>query len=340
MPDAGFALRPIREVDRDLVLDFGQRTWGEHGAEEIQSKWWLTSDHADATAAVDEASGRIAGMVVAVPGLWPLPDGTLARTVSICGWFVAPDFAGRGLGKLLVRSFDDRAPCQNALSISDAAISNFRKLGWSGPYSTRLLLLPFPGWRRSPEPNDGLALRSYDVRGADLPAELAEALDRIEALRPTDQIRRARTAADWRSHLGVRPSRVQHFHVVSRDGEPIGAFVIRATDGEAGSLYRRTRLHYVTDVVLNTRDGESLRFLAESMGPAAPGSAGALLLCTSSEPIANAAQASAWLSERSAGIGPRLAAKAPRYMLGGGLAAVSGADVVMTFTDSDVDLNI
>lgn len=339
MPDDSFDYSPIRDLDRALILDFAQRTWGEDVAAEVRSKWWLTSDHADATAAIDRASGAIAGMVVAVPSRWPRDGGREVRTVSICGWYVAPDFAGRGLGKLLVRSFDERAPGQNALSISDAAIRNFGKLGWTGPFRTQLLLLPLPMLRRAPKAG-AMTVRSFTVRGDALDDELAAALDRIEAGRPEDQLRRRRGAAEWRAHLSVRPTRVQHFHVLSGGGEPVGYFVIRATDAEAGRLYRRARLHYVTDIVLNRRDEAAIDRLVASIAAASPRGAGALLLCTSDAQFGAAARRLGWLSKASLGIGPRLAAKAPLYMLGGELAALPGGGVQMSFADSDVDFNI
>ena len=68
--------------------------------------------------------------------------------------------------------------------------------------------------------------------------------------------------------------------------------------------------------------------------------AGALLLCTSSETIAAAASAAGWLGEHSPMLGSRLAAKAPQYMLGGLFVPWAGADIRLTFADSDVDLNI
>lgn len=340
MADSGFALRPIRELDDAAVRDFAERTWGDDAARRVAEGWWLRSDHAAAIAAVEPASGRIAGMVVGVPSRWPIPGGGTASTISICGWYVAPDFAGKGLGKLLVRSFEPEATALNALSISEAAIRNFSKLGWTGPFRSRLLLLPLPGWRAAPRAASGLALRTYLVSGGQMPEALAISLDRIEADRPATRFRRARTAQSWRSHLSVRPDRTYRFGVIERDCVPIGMFASRAGDNQAGRMYRLARLHYLTDVVLNPDDRAALDFLAASIAPTVPRHAGALLVCTSRADLAAALGRHGWLGEDSSGIGPRLAEKAPQYMLAGELAALPGEQAEFTFADSDVDLNI
>lgn len=338
--DTTFSYRSVREIDRALVLDFAERTWGADSTERIAAKWWLHKDFAHAIAAIDDQGGHVAGMVVAVPSTWPTLEGDTVATVSICGWFVAPNYAGMGLGKRLVRYFDDVAPGQNALSISDAAIRSFSALGWTGPWATRLMMLPLPGIRRSPRQRDGFSLASHSVRQASLPPELVDALDHIEATRPAHRIRRRRTASDWRAILSVWPERTYHFHVASRDGEPDGYFVIRATDAQAGSKYRLARLHYVSDIVTNSDAPEALDFLASRVGPAAPLSAGVLMLCANDEALLARLAGHGWLSEHSRTIGPLLARKAPQFMLGGALADVPQTAASFTFTDSDVDLNI
>lgn len=341
MPDDTFVFRPIRELEHAAVLDFGQRTWGADAARRVRESWWLTSDHAHALAAVDQASGRIAGMVVGVPSAWPVPGGSgLEPTISICGWYVAPDFAGKGLGKLLVRSFEPAATALNTLSISEAAIRNFSKLGWTGPFRSQLLLLPLPGWRRRPKGAGKLSLRRFTICDGHVAPALAEALDQIEAERPSHVFRRARPAAAWRSHLSVRPGRTYRFSIIDRAGMPIGMFASRAGDSQAGRMYRMARLHYLCDVVLNAADPAARNFLAASLGPASPRDAGALLFCTTRADLAEALGMHGWLDRDSPVIGPRLAEKAPQYMLAARLGPLPGDQAELTFSDSDVDLNI
>lgn len=336
----GFIIVPIHQVPEDLLKDFALRTWTTKGAETMLSKWWLRNPCPVVNTVMDDVKNRLAGIVVAIPSYWPLPDGSHAKTLSICEWYVAPDYGGRGLGKRLVTSFNDAVQCYNAFAVSKAAIHNFKKLGWVGPFHTKLFLLPFPGFSHNRKPVGGLAIRSFVVTGDALQPELSDALDVIESERPAKQIRRRRKAADWRMHLSVRSNRIQHFHILMRGRHPVGAFVLRRTDGEAGSIYRRLGLHYVTDIVLNTGDDTAVGFLIGSIGAAAPSTAGALLLCTNSNCVSSRLKECGWLSENSVGIGSRLGAKAPLYMLGGGLAKPPREEVVMTFTDSDIDFGI
>lgn len=339
LPDETFELAHVRALDEGPISDFAAAVWGDTARQEMLDRWWIQSEFAVAKAAVTP-DGKVAGICVGIPSEWELPGGT-AKTISICGWFVAPQFAGRGLGKTLVQSFADEASCMNALSISEAAIRNFAKLGWTGPFRTHLRLLPFPAlFRAASRERREFEIVSFTASAASIPDDLASALNSIDAAKPASQLRRRRRASDWRAHLSVRPHRRPRFHVIRSAGEPVGYFIIRGTDEEAGSLYRRMRLHYVSDLVLNSYDKDLLSFVFSSMARVAPPTSGALLLCTSSEMLATAARESRWLSDESPTVGTRLAAKAPLYMLGGDLVHFGGSDLHLTFADSDVDLNI
>ncbi|MCY7338732.1 MAG: GNAT family N-acetyltransferase [Sphingomonas bacterium] len=341
MADEDFELVSVRAVAPAALEDFAGAVWGARALNDILRQWWLTSEYGDATAAIDRASGRIAGLCVAVPSTWELPGGQCANAVSICGWYVAPKFTGRGLGKMLVGSFAERAPLMNALSISDAAIVNFAKLGWVGPFTTRLRLLPLPRLRQLRRPRaTEFSTRRFVASAGKLPAELASALDAIDAAKPALQMRRRRRASDWREHLAARPHRTPIFSIIAVRGKPTGYFVLRPTDAEAGTAYRAARLHYVSDLILNRLDAAILDYSMASIAAAAPWSAGAVLMCTSNADIAAAAARAGWLDEQSPILGSRLAAKAPRYMLGGGLVQFTEADIHLSFADSDVDLNI
>lgn len=330
----------ITSIPPELITDFANRTWGELQAQSVLSEWWLGSPHAETMVAFDKAHNRLAGIVVAVKSRWTLPDRTLSDAVSICGWYVAPEYAGQGLGRLLVRYFDSISTSRNTLAITEDAVRAFHKLGWRGPFRTQLLCLPLPALRRSPRVSERFSLTSYAVRGNSLPDSLCSALEHIEATKPAGQARRLRSVEAWRSHLGVWPEREHQFHVVLSSNEPIGAFVLRKADVRAAPLYRRARLVYVTDLIINHQDTDSTAYLSASIGHVAPKSAGALILCTSNSGIATAFTRVGWLSEKSPLIGNRLAAKAPLYMLDGRISDVSGDAIDMTFMDSDVDLNL
>ena len=93
----------ISQISPKLVAEFAKRTWGKERAKVILSEWWVNSNHAYTMVAYDNELERIAGIVVAVKSCWHLPNGELSDTVSICGWYVAPEYAGQGLGRVLVK---------------------------------------------------------------------------------------------------------------------------------------------------------------------------------------------------------------------------------------------
>lgn len=334
-----FAFVPARDLDPDALRDFAAAVWGEASHGDVTDRWWLQSDYATTSAAI-AADGTVAGICVGIPSQWQLPDRGPTQVISICSWYVAPQFSGRGLGKSLVQSFARQASGLNTLSISEPAIRNFAKLGWVGPFHAHLRLLPLPGLRRAGPLRSGtFDIWSSQATSQGFGDELAEALDAIDAGKPETQLRRRRQAADWRHHLSVRPKRRLRFHVIRSRGEPVGYFVTRPSDEEAGALYRRARVHYVSDFIVNSYAPELLAFAFAAM-PRFAGTAGALVLCSSSPEIARAASEAGWMDERSALLGSRIASKAPAFMLAGDLARFAGGDIHLTFADSDVDLNI
>lgn len=339
-----FDFAPVSRLDAERIEQFAREIWpGEVDRRNVLESWWMTSGADVATAAVDRASGRIAGLCVGVPSEWDV-DGVSVSAVSICNWFVSPAFMGRGLGKALVQSFARRAPYMNAFSVSGAAIENFRKMGWIGPYKSQLLLFTAPGprslwWRRPSE----IAIETYPVDGGVLSPKLGDALDLIDRGRPDHRLRRKRRSADWQAHLAYFPERRFNIHMVRHHGQMIGYFAIRPADRFAGRIYRRARLHYVTDLVINSDRSEVVRAVLDTIITVpAVRTAGAILLCTSDERLAAVAAASGWWSRQTPIIGHRLDDKAPFYMKGDGFnsPAPDGRNLDLTFFDSDLDMNI
>jgi len=335
-----FKISSITQITSRQISDFALKTWGNEYSRKVLTEWWISSTHAETMVALDERQDRIAGIVVGVKSRWPLSDGTVSDTVSICGWYVSPEYAGQGVGRLLVGYFDQSTTSQNTIAITENAVESFRKLGWAGPFRSHIFVKPIPVFRRTMKVNNGFSLASYRVYGDGLPKKLIKEFEFIEQTRPKNQIRRLRKIEDLRSHLGVWPNRVHNFHVLIRGTEPIGFFIIRETDHRAALPYRITRLSYVTDIVMNQEDEQSLFYLSKIIGATAPWNAGGIILCTTCPKISNALSIAGWLSEKTPRIGKRLLDKAPLYMVGGLLSLEQQSNIKMTFSDSDVDLNL
>lgn len=335
-----FKISSITQITSIQISDFALKTWGEEFSRKVLTEWWISSTHAETMVALDERHNRIAGIVVGVKSRWPLNDGTVTDTVSICGWYVSPEYAGQGVGRLLVGYFDQSTTSQNTIAITKNAVEGFRKLGWAGPFRSHIFLMPLPVFRHTMKANDCFSLASYRIRGDELPKKLIKELEVIEQTRPKNQIRRLRKIEDLLSHLSVWPNRIHNFHVLTRGAEPIGFFIIRETDHKAALLYRITRLSYVTDIVMNKEDEQSLFYLSEIIVKTAHWNAGGIILCTTCPKISNALTKAGWLSGKSPFIGKRLLEKAPLYMVGGLLSLEQQSEIKMTFSDSDVDLNL
>lgn len=331
---------PISELSSNLVADFANRTWGEARAKIILSEWWIDSSHAETMVAYDSNFKRIAGIVVAVKSCWQLPNGDVSNTVSICGWYVAPEYAGQGLGRLLVKYFDNSTGSRNTVAITNDAVRAFKKLGWTGPFKAQLFLLPFPKIRRSKTFSDMFSYKSYDIVGEQLPIELCQALDNIENNAPKNQGRRIRSSKAWISHLSVWPKRRRRIYIIELDGIPIGAFSLRDTDSHAAAIYRFSRLSYITDIIMNNQDADCLSYVCSVISSAAKISTAGLVLCTSNKNIAKALISAGWWSENTILIGNKISSKSPLYMLDGEIAKISNDNFDITFSDSDIDLNL
>jgi hypothetical protein len=330
----------ISKVSPELVEDFANRTWGEARAKLILTEWWIDSIHAETMVAFDSVMHRVAGIVVAVKSSWRLPNGSSSNTVSICGWYVAPEYAGQGLGRLLVKHFDQSTSSRNTVAITEDAVRAFKKLGWTGPFTAQLFLLPLPSLRRSNLISDKFSYESYDISGADLPTDLCDALNQIENDSPVKIGRRVRSSEAWISHLSVWPQRKRSIHIITLDGNPIGAFSLRDTDELAASIYRYARLTYVTDIIFNNQDDECLFYACSVIKSVAKRTAGGLVLCTSNNNIAKALEKNGWWSKKTILIGKKIELKSPLYMLDGELSKISNDNFDITFSDSDIDLNL
>ena len=90
----------------------------------------------------------------------------------------------------------------------------------------------------------------------------------------------------------------------------------------------------------NQEDEQSLFYLSKIIVKIAHWNVGGIILCTTCPKISNALTKAGWLSGKSPVIGKRLLEKAPLYMVGGLLSLEQQSDIKMTFSDSDVDLNL
>lgn len=341
MSSFSFTIRQLKSCSNESIQLFLRSIWGEFQSKAISQRWWFRGDHNNIFFAYDENESKIAGMVVFLESYWPVNNARPMRVASICGWYTSPDYFGKGVGKFLARSIEERFEGVNALAISASAEASFKKLGWYGPYPTSLLLLPFPGLRKKLWGAGRFRLRIFKgVTAGFLPGELINYFNFLEEARPSNCYRRRRNADDWIARLQSEPSRRYTFGIVESDQKPVACYAIRSTDNRSGNIYRLSNMFIVSDLIVNTHDAETLDFIAACMVTGLPFNAGSLLVCSTDSAVISTFSRKGWMSERSRVVGRQLASKAPEFMLGGALAKLSPSDIVMTFCDSDLDFNI
>src|SRR5262249_25445976 len=180
----GYAFVPATAIDEPRLLAFTAAVFPHPPAREPAAPHsWRGPAPALGVAAVHEASGAMAGLCGVRPIEWII-GGAPRPAFAMSDWYVDAAHAGHGIGKRLVQHFERPDHFVYAISLSDAAIANFKRIGWLGEYRASLMLLPLPQIARAFDALRGRAagidLQDYAVTGGTLPAELAAALDAID----------------------------------------------------------------------------------------------------------------------------------------------------------------
>jgi GNAT superfamily N-acetyltransferase len=351
-PDAegpdDYVLVPAVTIGHDAVIRFVSAIWPELAPEErVRAFWWMQAGPEHAVAALHRPSGEMAGLCGGRHCTWSIA-GRDVPSVAICDWYVAPGHAGKGLGKRLVQHFDAAGRFLYAFSISDAAIANFQRLGWTGPYRSSLSLLLVPPTlarylarlrRRS-----GLEFDRYEcTRGEPLGA-LGYALDRIEAQRrDSAPAHMRRDAAEWAWRLSVCGQRRYAVSVVHRGGEPLGYVAVRRlTPGRVRALDRLSAA-VITDLAAVNDDPTILDALAGE-AVAIASRLGSLAMVTATTTAAHRAALTrmGFASSGAPLLGRVLGPRAPQFMWvpRGAGAPLAAADLALSFADVAIDLDL
>lgn len=343
-----YVLVPATTVADEQLAVFAATIWPRQAPDDrIRSFWWRRAGPNFAVAAVHRPSGEMAGLCGGRHCEWSI-DGKAIPAVAICDWYVAPRHAGKGIGKRLVQHFDAPDRFLYAFSISDAAIANFKKLGWAGPYrsSLGLLLIPPQISRHLAlfSPPDGLTLQDYDLAGGQPLGALGADLDLIDALRSRDaSAHMRRGAAEWSWRLSVCGERRYRFCVVRRGGQPIGYVVVRRMMAGRSRRLDRLRAAIITDIVAVGDDPTVLRTLASrAVAIAAELRALVVVTATTAHAERGALARMGFVSPALPLLGRFLLDRSPQFMwLPRAAASALGAgDLSLTFADVAIDLDL
>jgi GNAT superfamily N-acetyltransferase len=343
-----YVLVPARSIDERRLIDFAASVWPEQRPDyRVISSWWRRAEPSCAVAAVHQPTGAMAGLCGGRPCEWSLADRSL-DAIAICDWYVAPGHAGRGLGKRLVQHFEAPDRFLYAFSISDAAIANFKRLGWTGPHRSPLMLLPLPRFAGIAlsvlTDGSGLELEERDLAGGEPLGEVGPALDHIEAIRSRDaQAHMRRGARDWSWRLSICDERHYRFCIARRAGEPVGYVVVRRlTPGRSRQL-GKVATAIITDLVAPRDDPIVLRALAHRAVAIAGQLRTAIVLVTTSAPAHRTALTkTGFISPAFPMIGRFLGRRSPQFMWvpRGPAAPLRAVDMALTFADVAIDLDL
>ena len=343
-----YALVPAVTVEHAPLVDFVAAIWPDVAPDErIRAFWWMRAAPDFAVAAVHRRSGAMAGLCGGRHCAWSIAGAT-HPAVAICDWYVAPGHAGRGLGKRLVQHFDQPERFLYAFSISDAAIANFQKLGWAGPFRSSLMLLLLPPrlarHLAGPRTRRGLQFERFERARGEALGALGDALDAIEARRRRDlPAHMRRDAAEWSWRLSVCGERRCRVSVARRGGEPVGYVAVRPmTPGRSRSL-DRLRAAMITDLATTDDDAALLAALAgEAVTIAADLGARAVVTATTTAAHRAALSRMGFISPTTPLLGRLVASRSPQFMwLPRGPAAHFAAhDLSLSFADVAIDLDL
>jgi GNAT superfamily N-acetyltransferase len=357
----GYDFVPANSIDQAHLIAFSAAVWPDRPADQLVSRWWRRAEPSCATAAVHRPTGALAGFCSARPSDWVINRQTVSA-VAICDWYVDPAHAGKGLGKRLLRCFETVDRFVFAFSLSDAAIANFKKLGWAGPHRACLMVLPLPAiakfraalfaGRTPVELEDWVieagelsavpAKRECPPPGAHALGALGPQLDRIEGHRLADATAHMRRGeAEWRWRLSVCGERSYHFCLARRADEPVGYVAMRRlTPGKSRQLGRIPGA-IITDLVAVNDEPAVLRALATRAATVASQLGAAVVLAVTNRPSQREALGNAgFLSPDVPLLGRALTRRSPQYMWvpSGAGTDISASTIMLNFAESDVDL--
>lgn len=307
--------------------------------------WWRRADPSGAVAAVHQTTGAMAGLCGGRRIEWTVA-GRTHPALAITDWYVDPAHAGHGIGKRLIQGFEAPGRFVYAISLSDAAIVNFKKLGWRGPHRSSLMLLPVPrlarllaALRRHPGDID---LQDHVASGGELPAALAAALDRIDGrvtLGGLAHMRRG--AAEWRDRLPVRAERTYRFCIAHLAGEPAGYVVVRrATPGRIRA-FGKMEAALVVDLIAD--DPRVVRVLAaRAVAIAGELNAAIAMAITTIPAHERVLRRLGFVSPAWPLIGKLIGRRAPQFMWvpKGPAAGFTGAEMALTLADGPIDFDL
>src|SRR5580704_6286125 len=341
-----YDLVPARSVDEGGLIRFAKAVWPDHASpERILSLWWRYAEPHCAFAAIHAPTATMAALGAARPCEWVVA-GRVYPPAAIGDWYVDPAHEGKLLGRRLLRHLTVPDRITLAFSISDVAVAYVSRLGWVGPYASSLLALPLPRLAQifSPRPSrHGLAMEEHDIGMGGALGSLGRDLDRIEADRIDGAARMRRGADEWSWRLSVCGERRYRFSVAHRAGRPVGYVTVRLMMPGSSRMLGKIAGALITDLVAVNDDAQALRALAgRAVQLAAELRAGVVLMTTTNPAHVGALTACGFLSPAFPLLGRFLARRAPVFMWvpDGPAADFKPDNVVFTFADSDVDLNL
>jgi len=338
-----YTLVPAASVDKERLLAFDAVARPERqGRDRVLASWWRHAPPECAVAAIHTPSDAMVGICAGRPSTWIFTSGPVPA-IAICEWFVDPAHFGKGIGKRMVQKFSSPGRFLYTFVISEAAIANFKRLGWVGPFIAPLLARPLPRVAFARRVT-GVEIQEYAVNRGNIPTGLGGALDRIEARRAIGthvHMKRHAQELSWR--LSLSGDRQYRLTVASRAGEPVGYVAVRRATLGTNRLMDQLRGAFVTDLVAVEDEADVLRSLAWC-AIANAGQLGAMAaLATTTVPAQQKAlTAVGFLSPRSPVLGTVLAARSPRFMWvpEGPAVKLTAGDMALTFADSDADFNL
>jgi Acetyltransferase (GNAT) family len=342
-PMGDYVFVPAKCVaDADLVK-FALVARPDHRpSERILLSWWRRATPCCAIAAIHTPTAAMAGLCCGRPAQWRIAD-RLVPSLAICDWYVAPGHAGQGVGKRMVEAFAAPDRLLYAYSISRAAVINFKKLGWNGPHPTALMPLALPRAatmaRRLLTGRNVAPLEPHSIAAGQRLGALSRELDEIE-LTYSGPARMLRDAKEWSWRLSVCGDRCYRVGLARCNSRPVGYVAVRPM---SHALVGRLKAAIITDLTALDDDPMVLRRLAVgAVRLAAEMGVWLMLAVTTTAPHRRALARAGFLSPTAPIIGEIFKARAPEFMWAphGPGSALNAEAITLTFSDSDLDLNI
>ncbi len=234
--------------------------WGPNDSDRFADRWWWNDEVPHCWIAEHVPSKSVAAICAQRRVRFHTAEGERPAAV-VSDWYVAPDHAGAGLGRDLVRQGEAADGFMYTSAISDQAALGFGRLGWVGDRRFPMSAGPVALVRSlAGRPERDLELEKRTITAGDT-GDLSPLDELWQQVRWPEAAMMVRDAAQLRGHLALAGGRAYRLLIARRRDRVVGYLLFRTLPSHSFNAFGAARVGIVSDYLVDRDDTATLRHL-------------------------------------------------------------------------------